>query len=244
MIVIYILAGLIGAICLAFVFLLICALLVDPTKTYDRNSRFYRRLLNVCTAIAVPLMRIRVHVEGMEKIPRGTRKILFVGNHRSNFDPIVTWYALRDWDIAFLSKEENFRIPIFGRVIRKCCFLPIDRTDPRKAMTTIVRAAHLLENGEVSIAVYPEGTRSKTCELLPFHNGVFKIAQRAQAQVVVLAVSGTERIFKNFPLHRTDVTLSVVDVIDAQTAAQEKTAQLGERVREKLARQLGESAAV
>lgn len=244
MIVLCVLAAIVGAVVICFAFLSVCALLVDPTKIYDRNSRFYRRLLNACTAAALAIMRIRVRVSGMEKIPRGTRKILFVGNHRSNFDPIVTWYVLRDWDPAFLSKEENFHIPIFGRIIRKCCFMPIDREDPRKAMTTITHAARLLENDEVSIAVYPEGTRSKQCRLLPFHNGVFKIAQKAQTPVVVLAISGTEKIHKNFPFRRTEVSLDVIDVIDAQTVAQSKTVQLGERVREDLARQLGETAAV
>lgn len=103
---------------------------------------------------------------------------MFVGNHRSNFDPIIEWLVLKPWDIAFISKGENFKIPFFGRIIRKCCFMPIDRENPRKALRTINKASDLLQSGEVSIGVYPEGTRSKTGELLPFHDGVFHIAKR------------------------------------------------------------------
>ena len=55
------------------------------------------------------------------KIPEGTRFVL-VGNHQSKFDPILSWYILRKKDIAFISKPENFKQPIFGRIIRKCCF--------------------------------------------------------------------------------------------------------------------------
>ena len=132
--------------------------------------------------MALKAARIKVHTTGMEKVPQGER-LLFVGNHRSKFDPIITWYLFRKWDIAFLSKKENFRVPIFGRIIRKCCFLAIDRENPREALKTVNKAAGLLENGTVSIGVYPEGTRSRTGELLPFHNGVLKIAQKAGAPI-------------------------------------------------------------
>ena len=123
------------------------------------------------------VLRIRVYTSGLEKIPKN-QKLMFVGNHRSNFDPIIEWLVLKPWDIAFISKGENFKIPFFGRIIRKCCFMPIDRENPRKALRTINKASDLLQSGEVSIGVYPEGTRSKTGELLPFHDGVFTLPKR------------------------------------------------------------------
>lgn len=211
MILVYILGALLGVFLLYVLFLGVCALLVDPGKEYDKNSRFYRFLLDSAAAAAVKLCRIRVHISGIEKIPKDT-KLLFVSNHRSNFDPIITWYALKRWKLAFISKPENFKIPFFGRIIRRCCFMPIDRENPRKAIVTVNRAARLLKKQEVSIGVYPEGTRSKTCELLPFHNGVFKIAQKAEAPVVVLSITGTERIARAAPFGTTDVYLDVLEV--------------------------------
>lgn len=174
-VIVYLLVGICGLTVGVVAFLGICALAVREGE-YETHSRFYRRLLNGATAFAVWLLGIHVHCQGLEKLPQG--RFLLVGNHRSNFDPIVTWYALKDRDLAFLSKAENFKIPIFGRIIRKCYFLPIDRQDPRKAMTAINQAAALLENDQVSIGVYPEGTRSKECVLLPFHNGVFENRQK------------------------------------------------------------------
>jgi len=207
----YILWGLLALLGLYVLLLGVCSLLVDPGKAYDKNSRFYRFLLDSATAVAMKLLRIRVHVSGIEKIPKDT-KLLFVSNHRSNFDPIITWYALKKWEIAFVSKPENFKVPFFGRIIRKCCFMPIDRENPRNAIVTINRAAKLLKKQEVSIGVYPEGTRSKTCELLPFHNGGFKIAQKAEAPIVVLSITGTEKIAKAAPFRRSDVYLDVLEV--------------------------------
>ena len=221
------------ALALPFLYLLflgVCCIFVDPKKQYDKNSPFYRFLLDSATAAAMKLLRIRVHISGIEKIPKDT-KVLFVSNHRSNFDPIVTWYALKRWKIAFVSKPSNFNIPFFGRIIRKCCFMPIDREDPRNAIVTINKAAKLLKQQEVSIGIYPEGTRSKTCELLPFHNGVFKIAQKAQAPIAVLCVTGTENISNRTPFRRTDVYLDVLEVFSGANIQETKTEMIGTAVR-------------
>ena len=136
MILLYILGVLLALLLLYILFLGICCLFIDPDKAYEKNSPFYRFLLDSATAAAMKLLRIRVHVSGIEKIPKDT-KVLFVSNHRSNFDPIITWYILKKWKIAFVSKPSNFKIPFFGRIIRKCCFMPIDRENPRNAIVTI-----------------------------------------------------------------------------------------------------------
>lgn len=220
-----------GLFLLYALFLLVCSLFVNPKKEYENHSRFYRALLNGATAFAMKIMRIRIHTNGLEKVPHDTKNLLFVSNHRSNFDPIITWHIFKKWQPAFVSKAANFKIPIFGRFIRKCCFMAIDRENPRNALKTIFKAAELLKKGEVSIGIYTEGTRSKECKLLPFHNGVFKTAQKANADIVVLAVSGTEQIHKNYPFHHTDVYLDVLEVIPAETVKATKTDALGARIR-------------
>ena len=223
--------GTVFALFAAYILLLvICSLFVDPQKEYENHSRFYRTLLNGATAFAVWMMRIRIHTDGLEKVPQDTKNLLFVSNHRSNFDPILTWHIFKKWQPAFVSKASNFKIPVFGRLIRKCCFMAIDRENPRNAIKTIHKASQLLQKGEVSIGIYPEGTRSKECKLLPFHNGVFKIAQKANADIVVLAVSGTEQIHKNYPFRHTDVHLDVLEVIPAETVRTTKTDAIGERI--------------
>lgn len=231
MLILHILGVLLAIAVLYILFLIICSLFVSPKKEYDEHSSFYRALLNGATTIAVKIMRIRIHSTGIEKIPADTKKILFAGNHRSRFDPLLSWHLLKRWQIAFVSKPSNFRIPVFGRFIRKCCFMAIDRENPRNAIKTIQKAADLLIKGQVSVGIYPEGTRSKTCKLLPFHNGVFKIAQRADAPIVVLAVSGTENIHKNYPFHHTDVYIDVIDVLPAEFVKENRTDVIGERVR-------------
>ena len=206
------------------------ALFVNPKKNYTKDSKLYRTLLNVASVIGLKVMRVKVHVSGADKLPHG-QKLLFVGNHRSNFDPIITWYALRDWKISYISKLGNFKIPIFGRIIRRCCFMAIDRESPRKAINTINQASELLKEQEVSIGVYPEGTRSKNGVLLPFHSGVLRIAQKANASIAVVVLKGTEKIHKNYPFHRTCVEMTIAKVIPAEQVCSTRSAELGDKVR-------------
>lgn len=233
MVVVYILLGILAVLLLYICFLAICSLCVDPKKEYEKNSRFYRTLLYSASAAALKVLRIRVHTSGLEKIPKD-QKLMFVGNHRSNFDPIIEWLVLKPWDIAFISKGENFKIPFFGRIIRKCCFMPIDRENPRKALGTINKASDLLQSGEVSIGVYPEGTRSKTGELLPFHDGVFRIAKKAGTPIAVMSIRGTEQIHKNVLRRHSDVYLNIVQVIPASDVKNGTTHTIGAEIRNML----------
>jgi len=224
-----VLLALIGLVLAYILFLVVSALFVNGKKEYGTNSRFYRYLLESSTACGMRLLRVKVHVSGAEMIPQG--RFLLVSNHRSNYDPIVTWHALRGREVAFISKPDNFKVPVFGRFIRRCGFLAIDRSSPRSSVKTLNKAAEMIKNDIVSFGVYPEGTRSKNCELLPFHNGIFAIAQKAGVPIVVLAVRGTEQIHKRFIRHRTDVYLDFIDIIPVSEHKGKRTNDVGERVR-------------
>ncbi len=228
------LLGLLTVIVAAVLFIVVASLFVDPRKEYDKNSRFYRALLDVATAVGLWLVRARIHVTGIERVPKDVC-CLYVSNHRSNYDSIVTWRVFRKEKLAFISKPSNFHIFAFGRIIRKCCFMAIDRENARNAIRTFHQAADYLKRQEVSVGVYPEGTRSRSKEMLPFHGGVFKIAQLAKAPVVVLAVRGCEDIAHNVPFRATDVYLDVVDVIMPEELEGVRTRVISERAKTAIA---------
>lgn len=230
MVVLYILGLMVGLFVLYALLFWLCGLPVDMKKEYTDHSPFYRWLLNFNSGMWMKLLHIRVHVTGLEQVPKH-RRLLFVGNHVSNYDPILTWLAFKKWNMAFISKPSNFKIPFFGPAIRRCCFLAIDRENPRNAIVTINKAAELIKSGNFSVGVYPEGTRSKSGQMLPLHNGEFKIAQKSEADIVVLSISGTEKIHRNVPFRKSDVYLDVVGVLPAETVKKEKTEAIGETVR-------------
>lgn len=138
----------------------VCSLFAGPNRMYDRISPFYLALTLALDGWILALCRIKIHVEGLEKVPTDS-EFLFVSNHRSNFDPMVQWWVLRRWPLAFVSKPSNMRKFVIGPFVRRCCFLPIDRENARNALTTINAAANLIRAHVCSFAIYPEGTRSK-----------------------------------------------------------------------------------
>ena len=156
----WILLALLAVILLWIALLIVSALLVDPKKSHLIDSPYYRWLLNTSTRVMTAVLRIRVHVIGAALVPKDQR-FLLVCNHRSNFDPILTWYALRDQQLAFISKPENFHIPVFGRIILRCGFLAIDRENAKNALVTVNEAARRLKSGAMSIAVIRRGRGAK-----------------------------------------------------------------------------------
>ena len=224
----FFLAGFVGSMVLYVLLLGLISLTVDKEKPQPRPAPFFRATVTYIMGLLTALARIRLHVTGTERLPEG--RWLLVGNHRSAFDPIVTGWALRRCGIVFISKPENLRIPIVGQFVHKAGFLGIDRDNDRAALRTILSAAELLKNDYASVAVYPEGTRNREAGLLPFRNGVFKIAQKAKVPVAVAAIRGTEQIARRFPWRATDVYLDICGVMDAQTVLASKTHEIGEVV--------------
>ena len=217
-----------GLLLLPFLFLFVCGLFVNTKKHYERDSRFYRALLDGSTTVILWCLGVRYDISGEDKFPPDGN-FLFISNHRSNYDPIIQWTVFRRYKLSFISKKENFRIPIYGRIIHRCCFMPIDRKSPRKAMETVNRAARLLTETENSVGVYPEGKRSKECRLLPFHSGVLKTAQKAGKPIVVSTIEGTENIFRNIKRFRkTVVTIKILETIDAGRVKAAKTSELSD----------------
>ncbi len=212
------------------IILMVSAVIVNPKKEYKKNSKYYRFLLYVSTSLARIGSGSRIHVKGLDCVPKNGR-FLIVGNHRSKFDPIFTWYILRKSDIAYISKPENFKVFCFGRIIRKCLFLPINRTDPREALKSLIAASDLIKSDEVSIGLYPEGTRSKDLTLLPFHDGIFKVAKMAEVPIVVVATTGTENIKKNFPFKKTDIYYNFIETIPTEFVKENSTHTISARVR-------------
>ena len=216
----------------------VCSWFAGPNKMYTHISPFYHALTMALDGWILALCRVKIHVTGLEKVPTDT-EYLFVSNHRSNFDPMVQWWVLRRWRLAFVSKPSNMRKFVIGPFVRRCCFLPIDRENARNALTTINAAADLIRAHTCSFAIYPEGTRSKSGELLPWHAGSLKIAQKANVPIVVATIEGTERIAHNVPWRRTHVYLRIREVIPAETVKATKTNDLTKGIRSKMLAELG-----
>ena len=167
---------------------------------------------------------------GVEKLPK--TPYLLVCNHRSFYDPLMILHFLKGENLAFVSKPSNLAIPMIGDIAYAAGFLPIDRENDRRALKSILQAADYLKRGVCSMGIYPEGTRSRTGELLPFHAGSFKIAQRASAPLVIAAIRGSEKMKRRLFLRPTRVELEILEVLPPEEVKAMSTHELAEHSRE------------
>ncbi len=200
--------------------------IVRDAKPSGARRVFYR-LVSHLAEWACLLCGMRVCAQGADRLPQD-RPFLLVGNHLSNLDPLVALAALRGHETAFVSKPENFKIPVVGFVMRNAAFLPIDRENPRNAVTTIKTAAQQITARGLCIGIYPEGTRNKSGDgLLPFHNGSFKIATTAKCPVGVMTVRYEKGAFP----YRRIVRVHIIETLDADYVAANRTDAISKRAR-------------
>jgi len=228
----------VGWILLYVIFLLLVSLFTDTKKEYDSRSKFYHRLIIFTVGVILGIFRVKPSVSGNELIPADSRWLL-VSNHRSGFDPIVAFWVLRKHELAFIAKPSIFKIPIAKQLLTRDFSMSIDRENNREALKTILKAAELIKKDITSMGIYPEGTRTRDGNMLPFRSGAFKIAQRAKVPVVVATIEGTESIMKNFPLRSTKAKLIIHQVFDADTVAELSTNELSDKAQEIMLTHLG-----
>lgn len=200
----------------------------NPEKSGARQIALVRFMLG---KVLTPLCGARMHVEGLENIPKDTR-CLFVGNHQSYFDIILS-YAYLPQPVIYIVKQEFKKIPFLGLWMGRMGSLFLDRSDPRKAIGTIKESCDLIADGKASIFVYPEGTRSKDGQVHEFHAGSFKAAQRTGCPIVPVAMKGTRDIWENHPrkLVAGDVYLTFGKPVDMKDLDSEQKKHIAEVVK-------------
>jgi 1-acyl-sn-glycerol-3-phosphate acyltransferase len=159
----------------------------------DRNGRVW---WPVSRAWAWMLMRIGgvtgVTVEGLEKLT-ALRSAVLMSNHQSHFDPPTLIVISKRVPLRFLTKHTLFYFPIFGLALHLMGHVFINRGDSAKARRSVERAAADITQGKV-VFVFPEGTRARTEDLLPFKKGGFVIAIRGKVPIIPVGIAGTREV--------------------------------------------------
>lgn len=223
----------------ALIMLISTELFINKNKPQEKPSKFWLWHLHAVADLLCFYARADVSITGTELIPKDTR-YLMVSNHRSLADPVVMVNKMPKEEITFVSKPGNLKIPIIGKVMHKCGCLPLDRENNREALKTVKAATEYINKDYCSVVIYPEGTRSKQEGMLPFHAGSFKIAQRADVPVVVVALRNTDKVIHNFPLKKTNVYIDVIGVIDAGYVKEHKTKDTAQLAQEMIEKKLAE----
>ena len=143
---------------------------------------------------------VKVTVIGEENVPKDA-PVLYIGNHRSFFDIPLT-YPRCPIRTGYVAKKELEKVPLLSSWMKYLHCLFLDRTDIKQGLKTILTAIEKVKSG-ISICIFPEGTRNKNekeTDLLPFHEGSFKIATRAKCPIIPMAISGSVNLWEaHFP---------------------------------------------
>lgn len=156
--------------------------------------------------LGLALSGIRYRVAGAGHLPLDCAAV-YCANHQSNVDPPLLFTALHP-RMHILYKAEIEQIPILARAFRMGGFIPVDRRNKEVAMRAIDAGAASLRHGN-SFLIFPEGTRSKTEELLPFKKGGFIMAIKAGAPIVPIAVQGGRAAMRRGSRIIRPVTISI-----------------------------------
>ena len=184
---------------LIYLILGIPVLLVETViGKFNRRAKDYSclRLVQAAFKLIMFATGVKLTVIGEENVPKD-RAVLYVGNHRSYFDVVMT-YARCPRLTGYVAKVEMLRYPLLRDWMKALYCLFLDRKDIKEGLKTILTAIDEIKKG-VSICIFPEGTRNKhdsELEMLPFHEGSFKIATKTNCPVIPIAIHNSAEIFE------------------------------------------------
>lgn len=191
--------------------------------------------------IGLAILGLRYRVEGREHIQYG-RAAIYCVNHVSNVDPPLVFMVLRGLfpHLQIVYKAVLRKTPVLGRAFQIAGFVPLDRGNQNQTNVATAQAIRQMHAGK-SFLVYPEGTRSRTGELLPFKKGAFIMAIEAQVPIVPMAILGSRAAMaKGSPvIYPVTILVRLGEPIPTSGLAFEDRDELMALVRERIVRLLG-----
>ena len=188
----------------------------------------------------ITITGIKITVHHIERLNPKCQYI-FLANHSSLLDIPALASSLKH-HLSFIAKRELFMIPIFGWGMAGAGHIWIDRRNPRKARSSILRAVRILRREHISLVLFPEGTRTENGLLGPFKRGSFSLALEAGVPIVPVAIKG---LFEILPKRRALVIPGPVDIyigepISTEGLGVKDKKELSETVRRRIAEMLGQ----
>jgi 1-acyl-sn-glycerol-3-phosphate acyltransferase len=215
--------------------------LVALVRLFDRDPALYRtgrwfRRLGIAMTRVNPAWQVRV---SGEQITDPRRPYVVVSNHQSQADiPIISFLP---WEMKWIAKRELFRIPFVGWMMRLAGDIPVDRENLSRARVLVAAGEYLKK--KCPVMFFPEGTRSLDGRVLPFTDGAFRLAIKAQVPVLPLVVEGSQEALPKYSWKFGPARLVQVKVlppVETRGLKASETAKLREQIREMIVRQVAE----
>jgi 1-acyl-sn-glycerol-3-phosphate acyltransferase len=165
---------------------------------FDAHGRWQHGCARTWSWLILKTSGIQLSVEGLENVdPHQT--VIFCSNHPSAMDIPILFVSL-PVQFRFLAKRVLFNVPFLGWHLQRSGHIPVDRGRPREALKGFDQAAKRIKEGR-PVVVFPEGSRSRTGEMLPFKSGTFYLAILSGVPVVPVTLIGSREVLKPDSLH-------------------------------------------
>lgn len=188
------------------------------------------RIVQFAFKIVLFIGGVKTTVIGFDNIPKD-EPVLFIGNHRSFFDVVIS-YSMMPKLTGFVAKKEIEKIPLLRTWMRYLHCLFLDRDNIKEGLKTILVGIEKVKNG-ISIAIFPEGTRNKEDGIQPFKEGSFKIAEKSGCKIIPMVQNNTSAVFEDhFPwIKSTHTVIEFGTPIDINSLDKEQRKALGSYTR-------------
>lgn len=165
------------------------ALLTVVFGLFDPNGKHVYRISQFWAWSILRAGGVALRVEGLERLDPD-RQYVFMVNHQSNVDIPVLIRSFPMFQLRWMAKKELLWVPFFGWAMWASKHITVDRSNPSDALKSLQRAKARIAAG-ISVVVFPEGTRSRDGQLLPFKKGGFLLAAQAGAAIVPVTINGS-----------------------------------------------------
>ena len=209
---------------------LVAGILVIALSFFARSGNPLHQIARFWGKSILFASRVKMSVKGLSSIDPSAPYI-YMPNHQSNFDiPVLLGHLTVQF--RWLAKVELFKIPIFGRAMRKAGYISIDRNNRESAIRSLNVAANKIKNG-VSVLIFPEGTRSRDGKIRPFKKGGFVMAIESGVPIVPVVITGTRSIMSKgkFRVNAGQVKMVIHKPIDTSVYTPETKEALMDNVR-------------
>ena len=221
------------------VWCIISAIVLALTYPFDKSRRWVHEISRYMTWVFFGLPpRVRRTIDGLENIDR-SKPYVIVLNHTSGVD-IIAAYKI-PLNFRWVSKREVFRLPFFGPMLLVHGDIPIERGNAAAAMAKVIHEGKIWLGRGASVAIFPEGTRSKDGEIHRFKAGAFSLAKEAGVEILPVVMTGTAAMFRGWRMNWTNrIRIRVLPAVSVEEAAEMDVKGLAQEVQGRMAAALAE----
>ncbi|OFI01572.1 1-acyl-sn-glycerol-3-phosphate acyltransferase [Clostridium acetireducens DSM 10703] len=202
----------------------------------EEAEKYTHEYVKAWSRFIIKTVGIKVNTKGLENIPK--RNCLFVANHQGIFDIPVMLYVI-DTPMGFIAKKELLKIKIISSWMKEIHCVFMDRSNIRESIKSINEGIKNLKEG-YSMAIFPEGTRSKGPKLGEFKKGSMKLAIKSGVPIVPVSIDGTYKIREgnNNKIKSAEVNIIINEPVYVENLTKEEKGNLAEIVKQKIAKSL------